>query len=314
MLGRTLVPLFSALILLGSVQAVSAALYDASISSGDISFSPEELILGDATRIYATISNAGDRDVEGTVRFYDNDTLIGAKPFSIRANLRPEDAWVRWSPQVYGSHTIRVVVDNDPAFTDGTPGNNTVTVTAFVDRDTDRDGVPDQQDEDRDNDTILNRDEVTRGTDPFNRDTDGDGVDDAKDVFPLDSRRSVTPPPVPTSTARVVAPVPTRPRVVVAPPPAVAQAPTARNVVPAPTSVATLATSSPLILEPTSTGVLAEVTSTPELPLIEPVAPLAVSSTPTSSAPSNPWNAILAAAAVLSAGAAGMFVWLGRRS
>jgi hypothetical protein len=313
MLGRTLVPLFSALILLGSVQAVSAALYDASISSGDISFSPEELILGDATRIYATISNAGDRDVEGTVRFYDNDTLIGAKPFSIRANLRPEDAWVRWSPQVYGSHTIRVVVDNDPAFTDGTPGNNTVTVTAFVDRDTDRDGVPDQQDEDRDNDTILNRDEVTRGTDPFNRDTDGDGVDDAKDVFPLDSRRSVTPPPVPTSTARVVAPVPTRPRVA-APTPTVTQAPTVRNVVPAPSSLTIPATSSPLILEPTSTVVMVEVTSTPALPVMEPVAPLAVSSTPTSSASSNPWNAILAAAAVLSAGAAGMFVWLGRRS
>jgi hypothetical protein len=314
MLGRTLVPLFSALLLLGSVQSVSAALYDASIGSNDVSFSPEELILGDATRIYATISNAGERDVEGTVRFYDNDTLIGAKPFSIRANLRPEDAWVRWSPQAYGSHTIRVVVDNDPVYTDGTPANNTVTVTAFVDRDTDRDGVPDQQDEDRDNDTILNRDEVTRGTDPFNRDTDGDGVDDAKDVFPLDSKRSVTPPPVPTSTARVVAPAATRPRATVVPTPTIVQAPTVRNVVPAPSLLTTPATSSSSIPEPTSPEALVEVTSTPELPVIEPIAPLVVSSTPTSSAPSNSLNALLAAAAVLSAGAAGMFVWLGRRS
>ncbi len=312
MFGRTLVPLFSTLLLLGSVQGVSAALYDASISSGDVSFSPEELILGDATRIYATISNAGERDVEGTVRFYDNDTLIGAKPFSIRANLRPEDAWVRWSPQVYGAHTIRVVVDNDPAFTDGTPANNTVAVNAFVDRDTDRDGVPDQQDEDRDNDTILNRDEVTRGTDPFNRDTDGDGVDDAKDVFPLDSKRSTTPPPVPTSTASVVAPVPARPRVV-APTPAVTQAPTVRNAVPTPTSLTILATSSPLTLEATSTVVLAEVTSTFELPMIEPVVSVVASSTPTRPVSSNPWTPILVAAAILSAGAAGMFVWLGRR-
>ena len=313
MFGRTLVPLFSALLLLGSVQSVSAALYDASISSSDISFSPEELILGDATRIYATISNSGERDVEGTVRFYDNDTLIGAKPFSIRANLRPEDAWVRWSPQVYGSHTIRVVVDNDPTFTDGTPANNTVSITAFVDRDTDQDGVPDQQDDDRDNDSILNRDETTRGTDPSNRDTDGDGVDDAKDVFPLDSKRSVTPPPVPTSTTRVVTPVPTRPRVV-APTPTVAQAPTVRNVVPAPSVVTTATTSSPLVLEATSTEALVEVTSTPVLPEIEPVTPLVVSSTPTVPASSNPWSAILAAAAVLSAGAAGLFVWLGRKS
>lgn len=314
MLCRTLVPLFSALLLLGPVQSVSAALYDASISSNDITFSPEELILGDAVRIYATITNAGERDIEGTVSFYEDDTLIGTKLFSIRANLRPEDAWVRWTPQVYGSRTIRVVVDNDPVYTDGTPANNTVSVTAFIDRDADQDGVPDQQDDDRDNDTILNRDEVTRGTDPVNRDTDGDGVDDAKDVFPLDAKRSVTPPPVPTSTTRVVTPVPARPRVVVAPTPTVAQAPTVRNMVPAPTSLTTLTTSSPLILEPTSTEVLAEVTSTPELLVLEPVAPLAVSSTPTSPAPSNRWNAILAAAAVLSAGAAGMFVWLGRRS
>jgi hypothetical protein len=294
------------------IQGTFAAFYDVSIGAGDVSFSPAELILGTPTRIYATISNRGERDVEGEVRFYDNDVLIGAKPFSVRANVRPEDAWVRWTPQGYGAHAIRVVVDNDPAFTDANPDNNRVTVSAFIDRDTDGDGVPDAQDEDRDNDTILNQDEITRGTDPLKQDTDGDGVLDAKDVFPLDPKRSVAPPPVASSTPRVIAPAPVRRQATASP---TAVPPTTRLPAPIP-SVGAPPQDEVLSSElPASTSTLEEAASTATPVLMEPALQ---ASSPASAAPqvasTNPWSAILVVAAALSAVAAGLFIWLGGRS
>ncbi len=286
-------------------ERANAAFYEVSVSAGDVSFSPPEVILGSGTRIYATITNNGERDVEGTVRFYDNESLIGTKPFSVRAAVRPEDAWVPWTPQGYGAHTIRIVVDNDDSFVDALPANNMVSVSVFVDRDTDRDSVPDQGDEDQDNDLILNADERIRGTDPLRADTDGDGVDDRTDAFPLDARRSVVLPVVPTSTPRVI-------RSVTAP-----VVPVSRSV------VAPLATSTNIVptIDPSaivSAGVV-EVTTTQEevvmsaitMNEIEHGEPLSVPLSVQGEA--SPWNGILAAAAVLSGIAAGLFIWLGQR-
>jgi alpha-tubulin suppressor-like RCC1 family protein len=53
---------------------------------------------------------------------------------------------------------------------------------------------------DMDADGVTNAVEIARGTDPFRGDTDDDGVSDGPDCFPLDSSRSVCPPPVPGDT------------------------------------------------------------------------------------------------------------------
>lgn len=314
-----LFPVLAWLVVAGLAQPAFAVFYDVSIGAGDVSFSPPELILGTPTRIYATVSNHGERDVEGVVRFYDNDILIGAKFFSVRANIRPEDTWVRWTPQRYGAHTIRVDVDNDDAFIDATPGNNSIRTAIFIDRDTDGDSVPDEQDDDRDNDTLLNAEEMRRGTDPLRRDTDGDGVDDPKDAFPLDARRSVVPPPAPTSTSRIalrttMSTTPTPVRRPLASSAPVREPITAASVVPAP-SLPTLTpvtgTSVPLdAVVVSSTSILVAATETAPMPeepaAIEP---------PTSSSNNNnsPLGRALAAAAVVSALTAGAFVWLGLR-
>jgi hypothetical protein len=292
----------------GLARSVAAALYDVSVRAVDVSFSPPELILGTPTRIYATLTNEGERDVEGTVRFYDNDILIGSKPFSVRANLRPEDAWVRWTPQGYGAHSIRIQVENDDAFLDAVPGNNRVTVEAFIDRDTDGDGVPDQNDDDRDSDGVLNADEVTKGTDPLRRDTDGDGVDDPRDLFPLDPRRSALPPPTSTSTRRTT-PVTT---------------PTAPRPTTAATTVPRAVAVSPSV---TTTGIIPAVSTTAEVVIPEAPAiatPIEIIEQPDlliSQGSSSQgvvqeadlWRNYLIFAALFSAVVAGGFIWLSTR-
>lgn len=310
--------LVSLTILLSLVRPVLAAQYNVSIGSGDVSFSPPELIIGTATRIYATVTNNGEKDVEGTVRFYDGDQLIGAKLFSVRASVRPEDAWVRWTPQVYGPHTIRVVVDNDDSFADAVPADNAVSVSIFVDRDTDGDGVPDRGDDDQDNDLVLNTDEITRGTDPLRVDSDGDGVNDRVDVFPLDPRRTALPLPVPTSTTRVVSPTLSvrRPAAV----PTTAPAST-RSTSPSVAVLAPVVAAAPLELvealsEATTTVVVPSETTEGLAATGVKVAQVVTSevSAPSRTANTGAWSGILIAAAVLSAVAAGLFIWLGRRS
>ena len=310
------------LALFGLVGSASAVFYDVSVSANDVSFAPQDLIVGMGTKIYATVSNNGERDVEGTVRFYDGDALIGAKLFSVRAGTRPEDAWVNWTPQVYGDHTLRVVVDNDGAFMDAVPANNAVALPIFVDRDTDKDGVPDRSDDDRDNDLVLNVDEARLGTDPLKADTDGDGVNDRLDVFPLDPLRSKAPTPVaaplkivtpPVAAAKGATPsVPARRSPVVAQLPPAAPPSPAQEVVPvtqeqlvdlAPEAVQTTQATSSLIA-PSSTG---------EVPILE-VIPAPVTSTSHSPEAPGSSNWILAAAAAISAATAGFFIWLGRRA
>jgi hypothetical protein len=74
---------------------------------------------------------------------------------------------------------------------DGNGHNATSFVNISVidmDKDTDKDGIPDGLDTDDDNDGLLDVDEISIGTDPLDTDTDGDKIDDGVDVFPLDSR------------------------------------------------------------------------------------------------------------------------------
>ncbi len=292
----------------GLLQVVQAAFYDVSISSDDVSFSPAELILGTPTKIYATILNQGERDVEGEVRFYDNGDLIGTKPFSLRANVRPEDTWVRWMPSIYGAHTIRIEAINDSNFPDADVSNNVVATTIFVDHDTDGDGVPDRIDQDQDNDGLTNDQEGTRGTNPLKRDTDGDGVDDARDVFPLDASRSVLPPAPATSTTRRRAPI------------SRADASTATQRITTPTVQATVpavliqVSTTPEVVETTTT--LTEGATTIDTGAVVVSDMTATSATSSVRAPEEhpfSWLPVLVAAALVSALGAFGFIFLARR-
>jgi hypothetical protein len=200
-----------------------------SIRSQDISIVPSAPFLDQSARIYATVQPECGRDAEGSVLFYANDALIGNKPISYKQAGRAEEVWVNWRPSEYGETTIRIDTKGE-----GGEVGDTASVTLFIDRDSDGDGIGDREDPDDDNDGVpdgedshptdpsrsrdtdgdgqddstdsdddndglYDHEEEKIGTDPKKYDTDRDGVGDKQDAYPLDPKRSELPPaPKPT--------------------------------------------------------------------------------------------------------------------
>lgn len=251
---------------------LAAGVFDTAVGDQDVSFQPVEAIVGQPVKVYVTVQNQGERDVEGTIVLYDGTTRIGSKPFSSRAQGRPDEVWMQWQPERLGEHELRVEVVNDPEFTDANPQNNRWSITKYVDRDSDGDGFPNRLDPDDDNDTVpdelddfpqdptrwkdtdkdgiddnldtdddndglSDQEERVLGTNPLKFDTDGDGVGDKEDAFPLDPKRSKleTPKPIP-ATAPSNTPVPaatkTAPPTVPAPKPNAAPSPVSPRIAP----------------------------------------------------------------------------------
>ncbi len=198
-----------------------------SIRSQDISIVPAAPFLNQSARIYATVQPECSQDAEGSVLFYANGALIGNKPISYKQAGRAEEVWVNWRPTEYGETTIRVDTKGE-----GGEVGDSASLTLFIDRDTDgdgigdredpdddNDGVPDGQDQfpldpnktrdtdgdgqddavdsDDDNDGLYDFQEKELGTNSQKYDTDRDGVGDKQDVFPLDPNRSEAPAPEP---------------------------------------------------------------------------------------------------------------------
>ncbi|OGL74324.1 hypothetical protein A3E39_04650 [Candidatus Uhrbacteria bacterium RIFCSPHIGHO2_12_FULL_60_25] len=225
---------------------VSAATFDVQIDP-TITVTPSPVLVGQQVRIYASIVNVGDEDVEGVVFFSDNGAQIAVKPFSAKSSGKAEEVWSPWQPMAQGTYTIRVDAVNDGSASDATPGDNARSVSVFVDSDSDHDGigdatdpdddndgVPDTEDQfpldpsrshdtdgdeqddatdsDDDNDGLYDFQEQTMGSDPLKRDTDGDAVGDKEDAFPLDPKKSeedVVVPVVPPTPTPVEIPTPT---------------------------------------------------------------------------------------------------------
>ncbi len=221
--------LASALALLAIPSLTQAQSQDCilSIRTQDVSVTPGAPFLNQSARVYATVQPLCRRDTEGNVLFYANDKLIGTKPISYKKSGLAEEVWTNWIASEYGDNHIRV----DTKGESGEVGDS-ATITVFIDRDTDgdgignredpdddNDGVPDTKDQfpldpaktrdtdgdgiddsidsDDDNDGIYDFDEVTNGTNALMYDTDKDGVGDKQDAFPLDPKRSDAPPPEP---------------------------------------------------------------------------------------------------------------------
>lgn len=198
-----------------------------SIRNEDISVLPSAPFVGYAAKIYATVQPLCKRDTEGDVLFYANNKLIGTKPISYKKNGLAEEVWIGWTPAEYGNNALRV----DTKGENGVVGDS-ASITFFVDRDndgdgvgdkvdddddndgvvdtkdqfptdpkkskdTDGDGIDDSQDSDDDNDGLYDFQEQAIGTNPLKFDTDGDGVGDKDDAFPLDPNKSAPDPAVP---------------------------------------------------------------------------------------------------------------------
>ena len=234
---------------------VFAASTDLTIGQNDIAFSPSTPTLGVTGKIYATIHNVGPVDAEGTIHFYDNENLIGTKPFSARGKGLPEDIWLTWTPTSNGTHSIRVNITVDGGDTNS--GNNTTSVSVKIDKDTDGDGISDTVDDDIDGDGLTNAQEKAIGTDPYKYDTDQDGVDDYRDVYPLDPNRSKKEVIAVVSPALNAIP----PKVVIIPKPI-------SKLIPPKTVITAKAIPAPVILSDASEPVVQAIPPVQELPAV----------------------------------------------
>lgn len=180
-----------------ATPALAAPEYDLAIGAGDISYVPAEPIEGQKFRVYARVQNVGSKDVSGFVTFYQGPAVIGtSQVVSVRAGGSPDEVFVDWVAPAGAFNILARIQGQEPA-DENTANEETVSPMIAPLRDTDKDGIPDRDDPDQDNDTVLNTVEGARGTNPLVQDSDGDGVNDAHDAFPLDPTRSVAPPPPP---------------------------------------------------------------------------------------------------------------------
>ena len=162
---------------------------------------PTDIIEGKTIRIYTTVKNNSDKDLVGTVKFYNErlGVFIGTdQPISIVAN-GTDDVFIDWKATDIGNHSMAIRVM--PWEEDGdNPENNKVTKTVYVDRDSDGDGIGDQNDPDDDNDGVNDNIDAFPNDPNESADTDGDGIgdnededddndgiSDVEDVFPLDA-------------------------------------------------------------------------------------------------------------------------------
>jgi len=156
---------------------------DISITSGSVQFSSTYITEGKKIRIYATASNTSTQDLLGTIQFFNKTTgnQIGSdQPISLFSE-RPDDVFVDWTPPTPGEYVIEAKIIPWKTEIDD-PSNNSASITALVQKDTDRDGLANQDDEDDDNDGIIDQEDKFPENKEEWEDTDGDGKGDNADL------------------------------------------------------------------------------------------------------------------------------------
>ncbi|MBI5798661.1 MAG: thrombospondin type 3 repeat-containing protein [Candidatus Yonathbacteria bacterium] len=154
----------------------------------NIWYSKDPFFANEKIRIYTIIFNGSTYDLEGTVEFLDNGTLVGRTSFSLSGGGRVRDVWIDWKA-TEGRHAMTARITETMASTAGGTKrsiilDNTETGKSErdVDLDTDGDGVGNKEDLDDDNDGVPDVEELRNGTDPIKKDTDGDGLSDGKEL------------------------------------------------------------------------------------------------------------------------------------
>lgn len=155
---------------------------DIAINSNSVRLSSDRVLEGNAVRVYTTIINNSTYDLRGIVQFYDQTAgrQIGSdQTVSILAN-GSDDVFVDWTPYFEGTHYIQISIDPWEASGDN-PDNNFGSISANVLKDTDYDGIIDEEDDDDDNDGVFDEDDDFPLDSKEQVDTDGDRIGDNED-------------------------------------------------------------------------------------------------------------------------------------
>lgn len=170
------------------VYASDLPIKNAGFIPANIWYSKDPFFAGEKIRIYTIVFNGSSQDLEGTVEFLDNGTLIGKTNFSLSGGGRVRDVWVDWEVEE-GKHTMTARITSATASALGGVKraivlDNTETGKSErdIDLDTDSDGVGNNDDLDDDNDSVADVEELLNGTNPIKKDTDGDGLSDSKEL------------------------------------------------------------------------------------------------------------------------------------
>jgi len=152
------------------LSPLSALAENAGIVRG-IWFDNDNIFAGETTRVYVAIRNNTDGDLSGTVEFFVNESRIERNNIDA-LNGRIIESWADWTP-TYGTSTLTVTLSRTEisSTASGTQDVEVVSAIAeeviFVDYDTDKDGVGNQEDTDDDEDGISDSAEIANGTDPL---------------------------------------------------------------------------------------------------------------------------------------------------
>lgn len=114
-------------------------------------YAPEKFFSESKVRIYAGLFNGFDEDLQGTVEFFIDKKEIGKATFALERGGRAGSVWADWIAE-YGAHTVSArIADSRLSGTGGEKPvqleNTSAELTlAFIDRDTDQDGIGDKED------------------------------------------------------------------------------------------------------------------------------------------------------------------------
>lgn len=157
-----------------------AASGDLAIYAADVTFSTNYFYQGTPVRIWASVSNNSEYDLLGSVIFSDqNGQINGNQPISVLSD-KTDDVFVDWTPAGYGTYTITVTAYPTDTTNDD-PSNNSISKIIYVEQDSDRDGIPNAQDEDLDGDGVNNEDDLYPEDPNEWQDSDGDDIGDNAD-------------------------------------------------------------------------------------------------------------------------------------
>lgn len=154
------------------------SLYAADFNAGFVEglwLNSEPVFVGNTVRMYVAVRNNTGADLTGRVEFYDGEKLLERKNIAI-LDGRIAESWTDWEP-LYGEHILTATlsrIELQKVGSSSVPVEVTSSLAKrkiFVDHDTDRDGIGNEDDTDDDADGVPDEEERANGTDPLDPDS-----------------------------------------------------------------------------------------------------------------------------------------------